>query len=87
MNENISINWRDLQRAGQVIIYVITALDRLKNIGVLQGGQFRGTDESRRMADEMEEAAIAGTWERPTQLEIKQVIYALDHPEDHPTLQ
>jgi hypothetical protein len=87
MNKKTPINWRDLPRAGQVVIYVITALDRLRDIGVIQGGQFQGTDESRRMADEMEESAVAGTWERPTQTEISQVVYALQHPEDVPTIQ
>jgi hypothetical protein len=87
MNEKTPINWRDLPRAGQVIIYVINAIDDLKSVGLVTGGMFSGTEESRRMALEMEDAFQAGTWERPTQEEIKQTMYALNHPEDVPTLQ
>lgn len=74
----INFDWRAEDRSTQVALFVVGMLDKLKEMGLVEGGMFQTTPEGMRIVEEMELAAYAGEWQAPTPDEIQAVIATLN---------
>jgi KaiC/GvpD/RAD55 family RecA-like ATPase len=73
------IDWRTMNRVQQVVLYVVTMMDNLKEAGIVEGGTFSSTDEGRAMVTEMLEAAENGEWVSPTEDELHFCLNAIQN--------
>lgn len=71
-------DWRAKDRNTQVALFVVGMLDRLKEMGLVEGGMFQTTPEGMKIVEDMEAAANAGEWQAPTFDEIQEVLASLN---------